>query len=597
MEAVARNQLTRSPLIMNIATTFSSQRLRTIAGALTLLAGWLASAAAAEAADPGDVGRVINFSGRARVGTGGDVFLNALVIGPGAPKSVLIRAVGPGLAQFGVPGMLAAPVLTLFSGARVVASNTAWSTAPNATEIRAAALRVGAFPLAEGSQDSALLATLGAGTYTIQVSGVSNTTGVALVEVYDIAAEKIRDDIKDSADALLAEGRRIFRDDTFGSEVFWGDQLRLHQAIIGEKNGGVGAGLSASQALAVGLKVDVARLPQAVIDAVKAGQVDLEKPETTIALLTLDAVVGVKATVEAGRVKSIGITCALCHSTVDDSFAKGIGRRLDGWPNRDLNVGAIVALAPSLKPFADALQLDENTIRTVLRSWGPGKYDAELNKDGKAFQPDGRSAAAVLPAIFGLAGQNLATYTGWGSIPYWNAYVAVTQMHGQGTFFDPRLQDAAKFPVSVQTGSDNIRPAQDLVTSKLPALHYYQLSIPAPTPPQDSFDIFAAARGRAVFNGKAMCATCHVPPLYSEPGHPLHKGTEIGVDNFHADRSPTGAYRTTPLKGLFAREKGGFYHDGRFKDYAAVIDHYKPVLRFELNAAEQSDLIQYLKSL
>ncbi|MBI4624236.1 MAG: hypothetical protein HY736_13610 [Verrucomicrobia bacterium] len=457
-------------------------------------------------------------------------------------------------------------------------------------------MRVGAFPFAEGSLDSALLATLGAGTYTIQVSGVNNTTGVALVEVYDLETEKLPDDIRDNASPFLLEGRRIFRDDTFGNEVFWGDRLRLHQAIIGERHGGVGAGLPATQALAVGLKVDVARLPQAVIDAVKAGQVDLEKPETTIALLTLDSVVGVKAMVEGGQIKSIGLTCALCHSTVDDSFAKGIGRRLDGWPNRDLNVGAIVALAPSLKPFADALQLDEGTIRSVLRSWGPGKYDAELNKDGKAFQPDGRPAATVLPAIFGLAGQNLATYTGWGSIPYWNAYVAVTQMHGQGTFFDPRLLDAGKFPVSVRTNGANIRPAQDLVTSKLPALHYYQLSIPAPTPPKDSFDA-AAARGRAVFNGKAMCATCHVPPLYSDPGHPLHVGAEIGIDNFHADRSPTGAYRTTPLKGLFAREKGGFYHDGRFKDYAVVIDHYKPVLRFDLNNSEQNDLIQYLKSL
>jgi hypothetical protein len=406
-----------------------------------------------------------------------------------------------------------------------------------------------------------------------------------------------KDEVKDNAEALFADGQKIFRYDTFGSEAFWGDQLRLHHAIMGEKQGGVGPGLTAKQALELGLKVDVAKLPKILVEAVKGGHVSLEKPETTVELLKADAVVGVKAIVDGGQVRSMGITCALCHSTVDDSFARGIGRRLDGWPNRDLNVGEIVALAPTLKPFADLLQKDEATIRQVLRSWGPGKYDAELDKDGKATRPDGKSGATLLPAAFGLAGQNLHTYTGWGSIPYWNVYVAVTQMHGQGPFFDPRLRDAQKFPVANRSGMPNIRPAQDLVTAKLPALHYYQLSIPAPKPPANSFDAAAAQRGAVVFNGKAKCATCHVPPLYSEPGFPLHAPAEIGIDDFQSSRSPTGAYRTTPLKGLFVREKGGFYHDGRFADYAAVIRHYEGVLKFQLADTERNDLIQFLKSL
>jgi hypothetical protein len=417
------------------------------------------------------------------------------------------------------------------------------------------------------------------------------------VDAYKAPGESFKDDIKDNADKLFAEGQKIFRHDTFGSEAFWGDRLRLHTAIAGEKLGGVGPGLTAKQALELGLKVDVARLPSILVEAIKGGSVSLEKPETTIELLKADAVVGVKAIVEGGQVRSVGITCALCHSTVDDRFAKGIGRRLDGWPNRDLNVGEIIAFAPTVKPFADLLQQDENAVRRVLKSWGPGKYDAILDKDGKAFQPDGRSAATVLPAAFGLAGHNLHTYTGWGSVPYWNAYVAVTQMHGQGTYIDTRGKDAKKFPVANRAGTFNLRPQQDMVSAKLPALHYYQLSIPAPKPKAGSIDPAAAQRGEMVFKGKAKCSTCHIPPLYSEPGFALHKGAEVGIDDFHASRSPTGAYRTTPLAGLFVREKGGFYHDGRFKDYAAVIDHYKPVLNFQLTTAEQNDLIQFLKSL
>jgi hypothetical protein len=581
----------------NLPLASLKRRVVTVLHSLPLVCGLVFSIHPVAAAESSGAAKILNFSGRAQVGSGANVLITGFVVSEGATKTVLIRAIGPGLAAFGVNGALAEPTISLFAGSRLLQSNTRWNTAADPEKIRTGAVRVGAFPLAETGRDSAIIATVGAGTYNVQLSGANDSAGIALVEVYDLDAPPPRDDTKEHADAMFSEGKEIFRDDTFGSEAFWGDQLRLHTSIAGERLGGVGPGLTARQALGLGLKVDVERLPQAVVEALQAGQVDLDKPDTTIALLKADAVVGVRVFLEGDRVKTMGITCALCHSTVDNSFTTGIGRRLDGWPNRDLNVGEIVAFSPSVKPIADALGATEDTVRAVLRSWGPGKYDAELDKDGKAFQPDGRSAATVLPAAFGLAGQNMHTYTGWGSVPYWNAYVAVTQMHGQGTFVDSRLDDANKFPLAAKAGTGNLRPAQDLVSAKLPALHYYQISIPAPKPPAGSFDAAAALRGQAVFTGKAMCATCHVPPLYSEPGHKLHKGAAIGIDDFHANRSPTGAYRTTPLNGLFTREKGGFYHDGRFPDYDAVINHYKPVLGFELSTNEQSDLIQFLKSL
>jgi hypothetical protein len=400
--------------------------------------------------------------------------------------------------------------------------------------------------------------------------------------------------------AMLREGRRVFRHDTFGSEEFWGGKLRLHEAIAGTRNGGSGPGLTPRQALQLGLKVDVAALPPTVVEAIKGGKADLDSADTTLALLQANAVLGVTGLFDSStkRMTAIGIQCALCHSTVDDSLTKGIGRRLDGWPNRDLNVGEIVAFAPTLKPFADLLRVDEATVRTVLKSWGPGRYDAELNQDGKAFRPDRRTAATLLPAAFGLAGVNLHTYSGWGSVSHWNAYVANTQMHGKGTFFDPRLNDAERFPVAARAGHGNIRNTPDLVTAKLGALHYYQLSLPAPKPPAGSFDVAAAARGRAVFEGKARCAVCHVPPLYTEPGWPMHAAEEIGIDDFQASRSPDKRfYRTTPLPGLFTRTKGGFYHDGRFATLEAVVVHYTRVLGLGLNAAETADLVQFLKSL
>jgi mono/diheme cytochrome c family protein len=399
------------------------------------------------------------------------------------------------------------------------------------------------------------------------------------------------DDIDDHANKLREEGRKIFRFDTFGDEVFWGDELRLHEAV--ER-------LTPKDALALGLKVDSGALGKILVEAIKGGRVSLEKPGTTIELLKANSVVGVKAFFDdKGKLRSIGITCALCHSTVDDSFASGIGRRLDGWPNRDLDVGAIVAQAPNLKPFTTALGIDELALKKVLTSWGPGRYDAEVIQDGKATRPDGKTGATLLPAAFGLAGVNLHTYNGWGSVTYWNAYVAVTQMHGQGTFFDPRLADRTQFPVVERTGFDDVRPkGEDKVTSKLAALHYYQLSIPAPKPREGTFDASAAKRGEAVFKGKARCATCHVPPLFAEPGWPMHAASEIGVDTFQSSRSPDRKfYRTTPLRGLFVRTKGGFYHDGRFADLEAVVGHYDRHLKLGLADDERRDLVEYLKSL
>ena len=428
----------------------------------------------------------------------------------------------------------------------------------------------------------------------------SSTEEQGNAQAHDPEEKLTRNDHQTDAHArrMIAEGRQVFRFDTFGSEAFFGDALQLHQAIAGEKNGGVGAGVSPKTALAVGLKVDVDALPAALVAQIRAGKVNLDDPATTLALLKLNAVVGLTGKFDdSGRIRSLGTQCAFCHSNVDDSFAPGIGKRLDGWANRDLNVGAIVSLAPSLKPFTDLLGVDEATVRKVLASWGPGRYDAVLDKDGKAFRPDGGQAGTLIPPAFGLAGVNLHTWTGFGSVPYWNAYVAVTQMHGSGTFFDQRFSDKEQYPVSARTGSGNTRGTPDRVTSKLAALHFYQIAIPAPKAPEGSFNKAAAARGKAVFKERGQCATCHVPPLFTEPGHNLHTPAEMGIDSFQADRSPTRMYRTAPLAGLWTHQKGGYYHDGRFATLRDVIEHYNRNFRLGLNDQEIGDLIEYLKSI
>src|SRR5512143_3964731 len=404
--------------------------------------------------------------------------------------------------------------------------------------------------------------------------GPGNVEGNPQVEAKKPAAD-FDARINEHSTRMIEEGRKIFRFETFGSETFWGDALQLHKAIAGEKNGGVGPGVSPKTALSVGLKVDADALPATLKKQLAAGKVNLDDPATTIALLKLNAVVGVTAFANPdGSVRSMGIQCAFCHSTVDDSFSPGIGRRLDGWANRDLNVGAIVSLAPNLKPFTDLLGVDTATVKKVLASWGPGRFDAELDKDGKALRPDGKQAGTLIPPAFGLAGVNLHTWTGFGSVPYWNAYVGATEMHGSGTFFDARLADQAQFPVAAKTRSWETRGVPDRLTAKLAALHYYQLSIPAPKAKAGSFDGPGAERGRGLFAGKAKCATCHVPPLYTEPGNNLHAPAEMGVDAFQADRSPTHMYRTAPLAGLWAHQKGGFYHDGRFAKLLDVVNHY-----------------------
>ena len=399
---------------------------------------------------------------------------------------------------------------------------------------------------------------------------------------------------------MIFDGQEAFRHDNFGNEDFWGGALGLHRAIAGEANGGVGPGVSPAAALELGLKVDSSVLPRDLIQALRRGDVNLDDPAVTVSLLELDAVVGVKGFFdESGALGSVGITCALCHSTVNDSIAAGIGKRLDGWANRDLNVGAIIAASPSVAPFAELLGVGEDVVRDVLRSWGPGKFDASLILDGQPFRPDGKPAAVLIPPAFGLAGVNLHTSTGWGGVSHWNALVAVLEMQGKGTLYDPRLNDSSKFPVAAANGFGNVRNDPDLVTPKLAALHFYQLALPAPTPPRGSFDARAAERGEALFaaDGKARCATCHVPPLFTEPGWNLHTPEEMGIDAFQANRGPDGRYRTTPLKGLWTHTKGGFYHDGRFATLEEVVEHYDSLQGLGLSGQEREDLVEYLKSL
>jgi len=402
----------------------------------------------------------------------------------------------------------------------------------------------------------------------------------------------------DNAVNMFDQGRQVFRFATFDDQIFWGDAIKLHQAIEGTKFGGVGPGLSPKAALAFGLKVDVDALPASLIEQLRQSKVNLDDAAVTLALLKLNSVIGVTGFFNPdGSLKSVGIQCALCHSTVDNFLTQGIGHRLDGWANRDLNVGNIVALAPNLQPLANLLGVDQATVRKVLQSWGTGHFDAELALDGKAFRPDAKTSAVLIPPAFGLAGVNLHTWTGWGSVTYWNAFVANLEMHGKGTFFDPRLDNAAQFPIASKAGFGDVRNSPDVITPKLASLHFYQLAIPAPTPPPGSFVQEAASRGKVVFNGIGKCSSCHVPPLYTEPGWNMHTPSEVCVDSFQADRAPDKRYRTSPLNGLWTHAKGGFYHDGRFSTLLDVVSHYDSCFSLDLSDQDKSDLVEFLKSL
>ena len=369
------------------------------------------------------------------------------------------------------------------------------------------------------------------------------------------------------------DGREIFRFDTFGDEQLWTDVLRMHEVI---------PTVDPLTALAVGLKVDVDALPPEIIAALQAGQVDLTDPAVTIELLRLNAVVGVKGTVDSrGQLTKVGITCALCHSTVDNSFTTGIGRRLDGWPNRTLNVGAILGLSPAL---------DEAT-KAEFATWKPGEYDPRHHAfDGMNIVPlNSPTRPVLIPPAYGLSGVGFETYTGDGSISYWNGYVGVSQMGGHGSFSDPRI---GLF----------IAQKPDLVTPKLPALLAYQLSLPAPAPPAGSFNASAARRGERLFHGKAQCATCHIPPTYTDvlsgpdSSTPfLHEAAEVGAEPVYATRTATGKYRTSPLRGIWQHPP--YFHDGSAATLLAIVDHYDQHFKLNLSASQKADLVEFLKSL
>lgn len=374
---------------------------------------------------------------------------------------------------------------------------------------------------------------------------------------------------------LVQDGKDIFRYDTFGDETFWTDVLQMNQVIE--------SAVSPATALAVGLKVDASALPAEVVAAIQNGDVDLEDPQTTLVLLQLNAVVGVQGQVSEKPDGSLtldrmGITCALCHSTVDDSFAPGIGNRLDGWANRDLDPGFIISLSPAL----------DQATKDVYASWAPGIYDPRFNNDGL-------NNPVVIPPAYGLYGLPKAIFTGDGDIEhepagpvaYWNRYVAVTQMHGHGYFEDPRLNLVVDH-----------REGDDLVTDKLPALQAYQFSLDAPTPPEGSFDAAAAIRGKALFSGKAQCATCHSGPLFTDviDGGKLHpQSASVAVDKDYVKRSATKKWRVSPLKGIWQHPP--YFHDGSAATLADVVSRYNEVNKLKLSDTEKSDLTEYLKSI
>jgi hypothetical protein len=388
-----------------------------------------------------------------------------------------------------------------------------------------------------------------------------------------ITANQTAGRARDDGDRHQRNGQAIFRYDTFGDEQLWTDVLRMHEVI---------ATVPPATALSVGLKVDVEALPRKLVAALRAGRVDLNDPAVTVELLRLNAVVGVRGKVDdAGNLESVGITCALCHSSVDNSFTKGIGRRLDGWANTDLNVGAIVALSPAI---------DEPT-KAEFNAWGPGKYDPRHHAfNGTALVAlNSPSLPIVIPPIYGLKGVGFETFSGDGPISYWNSYVGVGQMGGKGNFSDPRI-------------GVFIRQTPDLVTPKLGALLDYQLSLRTPEPPRHSFNRSAAWRGQRLFFKDAGCATCHQPPNFTDvrsgPSRRtpfLHDPAAVGMDPAYAARTATMKYRTTPLRGLW--QHAPYFHDGSAPDLLAVVNHYNQQFKLNLTDRQKADLVEFLKSL
>lgn len=401
-------------------------------------------------------------------------------------------------------------------------------------------------------------------------SAVITTLLVSCGVVAFVAACKQMTGIPADDPALIASGKDIFRFDTFGDETFWTDTLRMHEVIR--------SAVDPTTALSVGLKVDTDSLPPAVVQGIQNGSISLTSPATTVALLKLNAVVGVKGTLTSVNgqdvLTRVGITCALCHSTVDNSFAPGIGKRLDGWPNHDLNPGAIIALSSALTPAQKA----------VYNSWGKGKYDARFNFDGL-------NGPSVIPPAYGLKGVTSVTYTGDGAeLAYWNRYVAVTQMHGHGSWVESRA-----------TPPENVQNPPDMVTAKLAALQAYQLSIQSPPPPAGSFDAAAALRGRVVFDGSGQCASCHVGSHFTDAPGRLHSPTEVvsepepnNAPSF-ASRSATKMYRTTPLRALW--QHAPYFHNGLATTLEGVVDLYNTRKTLNLTAQQKADLVQYLMSL
>ncbi|MEP7282940.1 MAG: c-type cytochrome [Rubrivivax sp.] len=373
-------------------------------------------------------------------------------------------------------------------------------------------------------------------------------------------------DAADAAAAQVEQGKQIFRFDTFGDEAQWTDALRMHEVIS--------AAVDPVTALSVGLKVDAEALPAAVVQGIQNGSVDLHSPATTVALLKLNAVVGLKGTVETvsgvDTLTHVGITCALCHSTVDNSFAPGIGKRLDGWPNRDLNPGAIIALSPAV----------DAATKRAFNAWGAGKFDPRHNIDGI-------SKPVVIPPAYGLEGVHRITFTGDGDeIAYWNRYVAVVEMGGLGTMVEPRLN------LNITHGT------QDLVSSKLPALQAYQLSLMAPAAPAGSFDVAAAARGKQVFEGAGQCATCHTGATFTDANtrlHPVADSMAEPESPSYASRSATKQYRTSPLKGVW--QHAPYFHDGSAATLEEVVQTYNTKRSLGLTNQQVTDVAQYLKSL